>query len=188
MTTRNITKAFRLSTARDRAEGMAWYDGARAYAASLDSDVERAVGIIAALSPLQSWPVNMRMAAEFYDGRRNCGLPDNVVKAERILNGESPNDVLGGKKVRAFFFNIMASGSDEAVTIDRHAIAVCEGRVIPETELKSYFGAKRNRQYVSEYVNAAKILSKEFGPLTPAQVQATVWVWWRRNHAQNKHK
>jgi hypothetical protein len=96
--------------------------------------------------------------------------------------------VLGGKKVRSFYFNIIGSGSDEAVTIDRHAIAVCEGRVIPEKELKAFFGVKRNRQYVSEYKSAAKILSKEYGPLTAAQVQAIVWVYWRRNHAQNKHK
>lgn len=186
MSTRNITKAYRLATETDRAEGMAWYAGARAFAATLDSDVNRAAGVIAALSPLQQWPVNMAMAAAMYEGRRNCGLPDNVAKAERILNGESPLDVLGGKKVRAFYLNIIGSGNDEAVTIDRHAIAVCEGRAIPDNEIKAYFGAKRNRQYVSEYVAAAKILSKEFGPVTAAQVQATVWVWWRRNHAKNR--
>lgn len=188
MSTRNITKIFRLATPDEREQGMSWYAGAYAFAASLDSDVERAAGIIAALSPLQQWTVNMSMAAEFYDGRRNCGLPDNVAKCERILAGERPEDVLGGKKVRAFYFNIVGSGSDEAVTIDRHAIAVCEGRVIPDNELKAYFGVKRNRQYVAEYKAAAKILSKEYGPLTAAQVQAIVWVYWRKHRAKNKIK
>lgn len=188
MSTRNVTKAYRLATDLDREEGMAWYVSARTYAATLDDNVNRAAGVIAALSPLQLWPVNMRMAAAMYDGRRNCGLSANVAKAERILNGEEPLDVLGGKKVRSFYLNIIGSGNDEAVTIDRHAIAVCEGRAIPDNELKSFFGAKRNRQYVAEYVNAAEILSKEFGPLTAAQVQATVWVWWRRNHAKGKSK
>lgn len=188
MSTRNITRIFRQTTADDREQGMSWYSGAYAFAASLDTDVERAVGIIAALSPLQQWPVNMRMAAEFYDGRRDCGLPDNVAKCERIFAGEHPEAVLGGPKVRSFYFNIMGSGSDEAVTIDRHAIAVCEGRVIPDSELKAYFGVKRNRQYVAEYKSAAKILSKEFGPLTAAQVQAIVWIYWRNNHAKNKQK
>lgn len=188
MTTRNVTKAFRLSTATDREDGMAWYDYARDYAASLDSNVERAAGVIAALSPQQSWPVNKRMAAEFYAGRRNVHTAPNVAKALAILNGETPLDILGGPKVRAFYTNIMGIDTHEAVTIDRHAIMVCEGRIIEGDALRAYFGVKRNRQYVSEYVSAAKILSKETGTLmTPAQIQAITWVWWRRNHAIAKH-
>lgn len=188
MTTRNITKAYRLSTPQDRADGMHWYDDARAFAAILDSDVARAAGIIAALSPNQSWPVNRRMAAEFYDGRRNVHTTNNVNKALAILGGAEPLSVLGGPKVRAFYANIMGLDSAEAVTIDRHAIMVCEGRVMRDAELKAHFGVRKNRQYVSEYVSAAKILSKETGiHMTPAQVQAITWVWWRRNHAIAKH-
>lgn len=188
MTTRNVTKAFRLASPADIADGMSWYDYARDYAASLDSNVERAAGVIAALSPQQSWPVNKRMAAEFYDGRRNVHTAPNVSKAERILQGEPPLDILGGPKVRAFYTNIMGMDTHEAVTIDRHAIMVCEGRVIAGDSLKAYFGARRNRQYVSEYVQASKILSKETGTyMTPAQIQAITWVWWRRNHAISKH-
>lgn len=188
MSTRNITKAFRQSTAQDRADGMAWYETARAFAASLDTDVSRAAGIIAALSPCNAWPQNRIAAANFYNGRRDIHTTDNVKKCERILSGEDPLDVLGGAKVRAFYLNIMGLDSDEAVTIDRHAIMVCEGRIIRDAELKAYFGVKRNRQYVEEYKRAAKILSRETGQtLTPAAVQAIVWVWWRRNHAINKH-
>lgn len=188
MTTRNVTKAFRLSTAQDREDGLHWYDYARDYAASLDSDIPRAAGILAALSPQQSWPVNKRMAAEFYAGRRNVHTSDNVAKALAILDGAEPLSVLGGPKVRAFYTNIMGMDTTEAVTIDRHAIMVCEGRVIAGDALKAYFGTRRNRQYVSEYVSAAKILSKETGTyMTPAQIQAITWVWWRRNHAIAKH-
>lgn len=188
MTTRNVTKAFRLATPADIADGMSWYDYARDFASSLDSNVERAAGIIAALSPNQAWPTNKKMAMEFYNGRRNVHTGDNVRKAERILSGETPLDILGGAKVRAFYTNIMGMDTHEAVTIDRHAIMVCEGRVLRDTELKSHFGVKRNRQYVSEYVQASKILSKETGTyMTPAQIQAITWVWWRRNHAIAKH-
>lgn len=188
MTTRNITKAYRLSTARDRQDGESWYREAREFAESLDSNVSRAVGIMAALSPNQSWPVNRSMTAQFYAGRRNVHTANNVSKAERILAGGDPLDILGGPKVRAFYLNIMGINSEETVTIDRHAIMVCEGRVMRDAELKSHFGIRRNRQYVSEYIRAAEILSKEFGKtITPFQVQATVWVWWRRNHAIAKH-
>jgi hypothetical protein len=183
-----VTKAFRLATDADIDDGMHWYDYARDFAASLDSNVERAAGVIAALSPQQSWPVNKRMAAEFYNGRRNVHTAPNVSKAERILQGETPLDILGGPKVRAFYTNIMGMDTTEAVTIDRHAIMVCEGKVITGDDLRSYFGTRRNRQYVSEYVQASKILSKETGNyMTPAQIQAITWVWWRRNHAIAKH-
>jgi hypothetical protein len=127
------------------------------------------------------------MAGEFYNGRRDVHTLPNVTKAERILNGETPLDILGGAKVRAFYTNIMGMDCAETVTIDRHAIMVAEGRIIRDSELKSYFGVKRNRQYVAEYVQAAKILSKESGPMTPSQVQAIVWLYWRRNHAISKH-
>lgn len=188
MSTRNITKAFRLSTEQDRIDGQRWYRLAREFAATLDSDVSRAAGIIAALSPLQSWPTNKKMAAEFYAGRRDVHTRNNVAKGERILAGENPLDVLGGLKVRAFYCNIMGMDNDESVTIDRHAIAVCEGRPIKDSELKVYFTKTRNRQYVEEYRRAAKILSKELqSPISASEVQATVWVWWRRNHAINKH-
>lgn len=182
MTTRNITKAYRLSTTEDRRAGEGWYAEAYDYAANLDpTNVSRAAGIIAALSPLQHWDVNKRQAAAFYEGRWSVHTTDNVIKCLKIAAGAEPLDVLGGKKVRAFYMNIMGMSEDETVTIDRHAIAVCEGRVIPEPELKAYFGVKRNRAYVEEYKRAAKILSRELGyRLTPADVQATVWVYWRR--------
>ena len=183
MTTRNITRAYRLSTAQDRHDGAHWYDYARDFAASLDTDVSRAAGIIAALSPLQQWPVNKSMAQQWYEGRRNVHTAPNVAKAQAIWDGATPLDVLGGRKVRAFYSNIMGMDTAETVTIDRHAIMVCEGRVINESEIKKYFGVRKNRQYVDEYIRAAAILSREFGPLTPREVQATVWVWWRRNHS-----
>lgn len=188
MSTRNVTKAFRSATEQDRKDGLSWYDSARAFAHTLDPDnPDRAAGIIAALSPCNSWPTNRVAAANFYSGKRDIHTRPNVAKCERILSGETPLAVLGGPKVRAFYGNIVGLDIDETVTIDRHAIMVCEGRQIRDAELKSYFGIRRNRQYVDEYRRAAKILSKEFGPLTPSQVQAVCWVWWRRNHAINKH-
>lgn len=182
MTTRNITKAYRLSTGADREAGEGWYDSARAYAATLDSDVSRAVGVIAALSPMMPWDRNMILSREVYNGKRSGCLSANMAKAVRILDGEAPDVVLSGAKVRAFYLNIMGIDNDEAVTIDRHAIMVAEGKRIDGKSLK--FTKAVNRRYADEYRRAALILSKEFGrPLTPAQVQATVWVWWRKGHA-----
>ena len=186
MSTRNITKAYRLASEDDRRAGEQWYARAREFAATLDTDVSRAVGVIAAISPMMPWPRNQSLAREIYAGRRDGCLSANLNKAVRILNGESPLDVLSGEKVRAFYLNIMGIDNDDAVTVDRHAIMVAENRNIPSDALKFNKGAMR--QYASEYRNAARILSREVGyPLTPAQVQATVWVWWRKNHSLSYH-
>lgn len=182
MSTRNITKAYRLATASDHAEGEGWYARAREFAATLDTDVSRAVGVIAAISPMMPWDRNQTLAREIYMGKRSGCLSANMAKAVRILDGEAPLSVLSGEKVRAFYLNIMGIDSDEAVTIDRHAIMVAEGKRIDGKSLK--FGKATHKRYAQEYRNAARILSREFDkPLTPAQVQATVWVWWRRGHA-----
>lgn len=186
MTTRNITKAYRLSSEEDRQSGEMWYARAKAFAATLDTDVSRAVGVIAAISPMMPWPRNQSLAAEIYEGKRSGCLSANLSKAVAILNGADPLDILKGEKVRAFYLNIMGIDSDEAVTIDRHAIMVAEGRNLSKAELR--FTKGRMRQYAAEYRNAARILSKETGRhLTPAQVQATVWVWWRKNNSLAYH-
>lgn len=184
MSTRNVTKAYRLATDLDLSEGWEWYASAKAYAATLDDNVSRAAGIIAALSPCSSWTINKSMAAQWYEGRRNVHTAPNVAKAQRIWDGEDPMTVLGGPKVRAFYLNIMGIDDKESVTIDRHAMMVCEGRVISDKELATFFNVRNNRRYAEEYRRAASILSKECGmPLSPAQVQAVTWVWWRRNHS-----
>lgn len=187
MSTRNITKAYRLSTLDDRVAGEQWYARAKAFAADLDSNVERAVGVIAALSPMMPWPRNQILAREVYMGRREGGcLSVNMAKAIRIMDGEAPLDVLSGEKVRAFYLNIMGIDDDSAVTVDRHAIMVALGRTLRSDELK--FTKGFNRQIADEYRAAARILTKEVGyPLTPAQVQATVWVYWRKNKSLAYH-
>jgi hypothetical protein len=186
MSTRNITKAYRLSTLDDRIAGEQWYARAKAFAADLDTNVERAVGVIAALSPMMPWPRNQSLAREVYMGKRDGCLSANMAKAVRILNGEAPLDVLSGEKVRAFYLNIMGIDEDSAVTIDRHAIMVALGKNLASDELK--FTKAQNRAIADEYRAAAKILSREVGyPLTPAQVQATVWVWWRKNRSLAYH-
>ena len=86
MSTRNITKAYRLASEDDRRAGEQWYARAREFAATLDTDVSRAVGVIAAISPLMPWPRNQSLAREIYAGRRDGCLSANLNKAVRILN------------------------------------------------------------------------------------------------------
>ena len=184
MSTENIVNAYRAASDEDRAAGESWYSHAQAFCASLDSDVSRAAGVVAALSPMLSWPRNMVVAADVYAGARSGCLSANIAKAVRILDGEDPLDVLRGTKVRAFYANIM--GDPDTVTVDRHAIMVADNRTYTGNELK--FTAGNVKRIADEYREAARILSDETGRnLTPAMVQATVWVWWRKTHALANH-
>jgi hypothetical protein len=190
---RNITKVMREIISSDDVSvslGMTWYNRARAHAALLDpNDVSRAAGILAALSPLNSWPQNMRLASEIYAGKTNLGyLHKNVAKALRIYNGEMPLNVLGGNKVRSFYLNIIGDDSLETVTVDRHAVDIACGRVCDDKVRSHWTSGKRYWFVAGMYVRAAKIINAEFGTaFTGAQIQAITWVWWRKNKAAANH-
>ena len=188
----NILKAFDSASNDDIAHGAGWYDGARALAESLDpANVRRGAGVIAALSPMLSWPQNLLRAKEVFETGTTRGLSRNVAKAVRIYNGEDPIDVLSGEKVRSFFHNIM--GDDEGVTIDRHAIDIAYGRVMSDKERAEAVKRTKARDGYAilrqAYLDAAAILSgPEYGyDLSGAQLQAIVWVYWRRNVIANFH-
>lgn len=176
----NVLGTYGSATEAHIAEGMSWYNDAHDFCKALDSNVERAAGIVAALSPNNSWDNNMAMAARLYSqghGER-CGMRANVIKAERIYAGESPLDVLGGNKVRAFFMSIAYPG-DHTVkpVIDRHAFDIAVGR---KTDNKARGILSRKGVYDSfaeVYSEAAKTAG-----IGSAQMQAVTWVAWREIH------
>ena len=190
MTVRNITKAYRLASEADKADGMGWYANAMALARSLDPvNPVQAAGIIAVLSPMTSWPINVRLATAVYNGEIPRCLAKNSAKAMAIFNGADANDIVSGPKVRSFFANIVGLDNDEAVTIDRHAIDICAGKVQNDADRsKAISGKGKYAALVAEYTKAAKILSKESGThITASQLQAITWVYWRRSVISNFH-
>src|SRR4051812_30052957 len=64
--TANIQQAYRSATAHDQAQGLQWYgEAARiARALAVDSSLtpEQTAGVIAALSPMNGWRVNLMLA------------------------------------------------------------------------------------------------------------------------------
>lgn len=180
--TRRILSIYRACTNEEHEEGMRWYKEAYAFAASLDSDVERAAAVIAILSPMTSWPQNVDKARRAYAGdRTRLGFTANRDKVSRILDdGEDWRNVMSGPKVIPFFNNIM--GNSVPVTIDRHAIDIAIGRPLSDKERSVWMG-KRNRAILSQaYTNAAKRAG-----VTPSQMQAITWVHWRKHYAQAFH-
>jgi hypothetical protein len=172
----HILEMFILSTPRNRREGMAWYDDAHNFARSLDENVERAAGVIAAMSPVNGWKNNKRCAYEVYCGTvSGLTLPDNQAKAVRILNGEAPLDVLGGDKVRAFYSTILDPTNPEAIpVIDRHAHDIAVGAKMPNNHPSRSMTEKRYNQFAKAYSECARSIG-----VGAPQLQAVTWLEWR---------
>jgi len=185
--TRNITAVFRSADADLIAEGVEWYADARrvadAFAARYAVPVHVSAGVLAALSPLNSWGNNVNLAGRMLasGGTLERGyLKANLAKARRII-AEGSTDALGGLKVNNFYRSIITGGA-EGVTIDRHAWCIAHNdrtrtNSIPKLTPKAY------AEIAERYRRAALILSREYGmPLSPAVVQAVTWVVWRRRY------
>lgn len=185
--TNHILAAYLRSSDDDKAFGIAWYPAARELAETLmPNDVETAAGVLAAMSPTTAWPENVKRATVACMGGKVSHTGPNVTKVLRILSGEYPLDVmpLTSPKTRSFFINIMGIDSEEAVTIDRHAIDVACGTVQTDAERALAIRGKEGYQRVADmYREAGAIIG------IPAHVlQAIVWVYWRKNIAQNKYE
>lgn len=179
--TRNITSVFRSGTAEQVAKGLAWYDvasdTAESFAGLYGVTFEVAAGVIAALSPNNSWGHNVRLAERFVaqGGLTEGYFKANLEKASRILAGEDIPTVLNGRKTTNFYRSIITRGLD-GITIDRHAwaIAVNQRGATPSLSAARYGFA------VAGYERAASRLAVTGeGDLTAAQVQAITWVIWR---------
>jgi len=177
-----IVDVWRQATVAELVEGMDWYRDANALAVRLSpADPAAAAGVIAALSPMMSWGQNIILAERAYaDGKASGALFSNVAKANRILAGERPEDVLGGDKVRAFY-GVIADPTSDAVVVDRHAFDIAVGRVT-NNESRQALGRKGvYAKFESAYVRAAKVIASETGmDVSASQVQAVTWTVWRR--------
>lgn len=178
-----ILDVYRLATLQELEDGLNWYRDAHAVAVALDpARPHAAAGVIAAMSPMMSWGQNVNVAARAYaDGRATGGLFRNCAKADAILAGAEPLDVLRGDKVCNFYKAIADPNDGSAVVIDRHAFDIAVGRI---TNDKSRAALGRKGVYESfarAYVRAAKTVAAETGmDMSPSAMQAITWGTWRR--------
>ena len=195
--TRNITRLFRTATPAEIEAGAEWYADARrivdALAVKYGVNPQRVAGIIAALSPLNSWGNNVNLAARFLAAKDQGGLTSgylkaNLAKARAILAGENIVATLSGEKIVATlsgekivnFYRSILSAGEQGVTIDRHAYSLAVNMRFSDDDLPRFAG-KRYAAIAECYRRAAHILSREYGvTITPAQVQSVTWVLWRR--------
>lgn len=155
--------------------GMTWYAEAHDFASYLSTtyglSVSAAAGVIASGSPMTGWGLNKRNAERWISqGFADKYLPPMILKADAIINGADPLDILNSDKVRNFYLCIASEGMHESsVCIDRHAWSVAIGE-------RAEFAASKGRYNAASeaYRDAAALAI-----LTPAQIQAITWVVWR---------
>lgn len=178
-----ILDVYRQATLQELQDGLSWYADAHAIAVALDpARPHAAAGVIAALSPMMPWDRNIMVAARAYsDGYASGGLYRNCAKADAIMAGADPLEVLGGDKVCNFYKAIANPHDGSAVVIDRHAFDIAVGRI---TNDKSRTALTRKGVYESfarAYGRAARALTDETGmDISPSAVQAVTWTVWRR--------
>jgi len=175
--TSNILAVLGQATVAELDEGLNWYREAHALAHRLDpTSPEHAAGVIAAMSPITPWERNVHLALRAYeDGEASGTLGRNVEKANRILRGEHPLDVLSGDKVRAFFACIAYPETADTVCIDRHAFDIAHGRI---TNDPTRGALSRKGAYAA--VARAYVRAGEAAGYSAPAVQAITWTTWRR--------
>jgi len=180
----NILAVFNQATTDELRQGTQWYTDAHKQGVRLAKtygiSIDAACGIIAAVSPGLRWERNVEVAERIIQRRELDGLGvrwyANVRKARLIRNGQKPENILKGNKVRAFYDNIAQPGRSLCVCIDGHAYAIASGKRISLMDVPP-IGRRAYNRLSASYAVVAKHLG-----LRPCQLQAVVWVVWRRLH------
>ena len=130
------------------------------------------VGVLAVLSPQQTWEMNKRWAYEVLARKRPAcwGFKANHKKALRIKRGERPRNVIGGLKSRSFYVNILRPSNRGAVTLDRHMFAILR--------FDKWITPKRYRTLQQVIINRAAHHN-----LVPSEYQAILWTAYKRKVA-----
>jgi hypothetical protein len=169
----NIITKWHEATADQRQRGRSWYQTANQLAAMMSNGNTRAcAGVLAALSPQKAWEHNIKLAQDaFANGEARGHVRNACQKAERIMLGEDPLQVLPAELKTWNFFRCIADPDDpEAVVIDRHAHDIAVGEVYGGTDR----GLDNKRRYATLSL-AYRIAANRLDEI-PSVVQAVTWV------------
>lgn len=196
MTVENILATYDMATPEEIREGIVWYATALAECKriSIDNGIPQNIvtGVTAALSPNNKWTrniVNARDMVEAYvngDGIESFKVSTYTKMKEKawsILECSTASDqeiieILKGQKIISFFGNIMGY---DGCTIDGHARNIAYNERIGLTG-SLYIGKKEYKTLQEEYVKAASMRTTNGRNLKAFEMQAVVWVVWRRIH------
>lgn len=183
----NILKVWNMT---DESERHDWYKNANKLAEIMadvqDTQMTKVVGVIAALSPLKTWEQNLVCAREFIMTGDTGHMKQFIQKARDIVKSDGSDeeilDILNGRKISAFYLNIMYYDKADYLTIDRHALSVALGYWIEESDYAGMTAAQYDF-FVQCYVLAAVKAG-----VSPLRMQSATWVKWRKIKTQYKKK
>lgn len=161
-------------------EGSVWYSNAGDLVSRLSGLPHwQACGIAAALSPQNSWGQNVADVLSLVESGQTGQTGFSEDRAREILNGSSPSEVLGGRKVRSFYKNLLCPEDPGPVTVDRHAVSIAIGIPLYGRHLRILERTGAYQAIAASYRSAARELD-----ILPNQVQAVSWLAWRQVHAK----
>ncbi len=181
-----LLNVYQQATDWEKRQGNSYYDRQRGriLTTTRNYPLDHSVGAFCALSPNNSEKITYRdliVCSKIADGlipegTKTGAYPVNKAKALRILRGEHPLEVLGGRKVLAFYHNTLNPLNSEHVTIDGHIFSVWKGtryRVlqVPHIGIRLY----------AEIAADIRVAADQSGVSAP-QFQATIWLTWKRLH------
>lgn len=172
-----------LTTREERREGKRFYPGAQELAGKLSYatgySLEQVAGVLAALSPNNSWRQNKLSALKVLTGEDEGvrSYRRDHIKALWILNGADPDAVLDQEKAPKTnaFYRLILQGSDSwLVCVDGHMANLIRGEGRPLKGIHLSLGQYlQMAQVVREAAKALRIL--------PCELQAALWIAWRRS-------
>jgi hypothetical protein len=177
----NILNAFILASDTEVLYGKHWYAMAHEICKDISIDTGKdfikVCGIFSALSVSTNYKQTIKDTQGFLkDMYYKCSTyGQQVIKADKIYSLEKPTvqkicQILKGQKTIRFFLNIY-SERYPVITIDRHMIALYHG-TFQHNFIETPKRMKRIRKdikQIAEYLN-----------LKPYELQATVWLVWKR--------
>ena len=158
-----------------------WYSEANMFASHLavmyDIPITIVCGIIAALSPIKTWEQNKLITETFLRTGKAKHVKLFQEKAEAIYASDGDvttiAEILNGRKITAFFLNILTPNCSNAITIDRHALSIILGYSVSD---KQYRGITAT-QY--EFMVSAYHLAGKRAGISPILMQSITWQQWR---------
>lgn len=161
--------------------GRTWYRDARktikAMADESGVTIEIAAGVVAVLSPMVEWSLNLVEARHFLRkkgrGPQGAGFTRNYRKAREVLRGNL--DVIRGPKVSRFFKTLIDPKFNEAV-IDTQMIAAFYRGKAYRDDFRVVFQSEKRLSPIRE---AIRTIADERGE-TVGTIQATIWMTFKR--------
>lgn len=172
------------ATRHEWEQGKNWYDDAHKEAKRIAKDyeieLEQAAGIIAVLSPMVEWRLNLRIARDFVRSKgrkKGAGFYRNYQKALDILKRKDYS-AIRGPKVTAFYETVLNPGMNHPPVVDTHMIAGFYEGVSYRDDLHVVHG---NEERLQPIRTAIVELAQEYG-LKVQEMQAVLWVVIKRHN------